>query len=241
MSLAEPKIDITLFLATPPSHGDNPYGPALLVYLLNIFAKAIVSQFINEAGVSPKSADPIGIIASHIFAVTDFRWQGLSLIDILLAKLHVACPPLFGIYGSESTSEGKRRLGWWLEEPGGPFVPVQRHNERMTGLGAGFAAISLRNYEKARAENPFPDYHYWKALAAISNVPPQEITQTHYVILKAMIEGYETKFIGFFGAAAVAALRHALIDLPRMGPPSVAAKSLAGLADVLRMEKKLAL
>ena len=239
-TLTEPQVDITMFLASPPQVDDRN-GPALLVYLLNIFAKAMIAQFINEVGVKPHIADNLGTVASHIFALDNFRWKGISLIDILIAKFHVVCPVLFGIYGNERTLEGKQRLGWWREEGGGAFVPEQRHFERMTGLGAGFAGISLKNYEKARPQNPYPDTHYWTSLARITNVPPQEITQTHFIVLKGMIENFESKFLHFFGDAAIAALRLGLIELPRRSPPSVAAKSLAGLVDVLKRDKKLVL
>ena len=240
-TLAEPSVDVTLYLASPPQQINDPKGPALLVYLLNIFAKAIVAQFVDEAGVKPQIADPLGTVASHIFAISDLRWKEISLIDILIAKFHVVCPVLFGIYGDEQSIEGKRRLGWSKEDDGGLFIPQQRHFERMTGLGAGFAGISLKNYEKARAKNPYPDHHYWQALARIANVPSDQITQTHFVVLKGMIEGYEAKFLQFFGDAAMAALRHVLVELPKRSPPSVASKALAGLLDVLRREKKLML
>ena len=239
-TLTEPQVDVTAFLAYPPQVDDHD-GPALLVYLLNIFAKAMVAQFINEAGVKPLIADNLGTVASHIFALDNFRWKSISLIDVLIAKFHVVCPVLFGIHGSEGTVAGKQRLGWWREEGGGAFVPEQRHFERMTGLGAGFAGISLKNYEKARAQNPYPDNNYWTSLAHITNVSPQEITQTHFVVLKAMIENFEAKFLHFFGDAAIAALKLGLIELPRRSPPSVAAKSLAGLVDVLKRDKKLIL
>lgn len=235
----EPTIDITMFLASPPSQLANPKCPALLVYLLNIFAKAIVAQLIDEASVKPQIADNVGTVASSLFAIDPFRWQGISFIDILISKLHVVCPVLFGIYGEENSAAGKDRIGWSREEPNGPFIPQQQHFGRMTGLGAGFAAISLRNYEKAAATNPYPEYHYWKCLARITNTPPNRITQTHFVVLKAMIEGHEDRFLMFYGDAARAALRHALIEVPKRSPQSVASKALAGLVDVQRREQKL--
>ena len=229
-----------MFLASPPQVDDRN-GPALLVYLLNIFAKAMIAQFINEASVKPLIADNLGTIASHIFALDNFRWKSNSLIDILIAKFHVVCPVLFGIHDTDRTLEGKRRLGWWREEDGGAFIPEQRHFERMTGLGAGFAGISLKNYEKARAQNPYSDKHYWTSLALIANVPPQKITQTHFVVLKGMIENFEAKFLHFFGDAAIAALKLILVELPKRSPPSVASKSLSGLVDVLKKDKNLTL
>lgn len=228
-----------MFLASPPDGLDNSQGPALLVYLLNIFAKAIIAQLITEAGMKPQLADQIGTMASHIFAIGAFRWQGISLIDIFLAKLHLVCPVLFGINGDEQYQHGKERLGWWKEEPDGAFIPVQAHLQRMTGLAAGFAALALRNYEKAAAINPFPPDNYWRALARVSNVPPDQISQTHFIVLKGLIEESEERFLQFYGNAAVTALRHALIEVPRRSPPSVASKQLAGLVDILRRNKKL--
>lgn len=143
------------------------------------------------------------------------------------------------MYGPETTVQGKTRLGWSREEPGGPFVPQQRHYERMIGLGSGFAALSLRNYSKAAATNPYPEHHYWRALANIANLPASELTETHFIVAKAMIENYEDKFIGFYGAAAIAALRLLLIELPKRAPASVASKSLAGLVDVFQRKKNL--
>lgn len=242
MQVPEPTVDISMFLASRPQQADTQ-APALLLYLLNILGKAVISQFIDEGGVSPKSADPVGIVASHIFSTVEFRWHGLSLIDILIAKMHVVCPVIWGIYGDESTTEGKLRIGWWREDKdtaSPTWVSSQEHNQRMTGLGAGFAALSMRNYEKSKLENPYPRTHYWKALVAIINVPPAEITQTHFVVLKAMIENYESRFLEYFGDAALAVLRIALVDFPRRGQQqSVAAKALAGLADVLKRKKNL--
>lgn len=235
---SRPQVDVTMFLATHLQTTSDTNGPALLVYLLNIFAKALVSQFVNEAGVSPKSADPVGTIGSLIFATNEFRWNGISLIDILIAKYHVVCPVLFGIYGDETTNEGMRRSGWILEE--GAWVTEQRHAERMTGLGAGFAALSLRNYSKSKMQNPYPNFHFWRALATIVNTPPNQITSTHFTVVKAMIENNEFRILDFFGIAGKMALRKALIDLPQQsGMSSIAAKAVAILPDILRKEKKL--
>ena len=181
------------------------------------------------------------MVASQIFSNNDFKLQGkVSLIDILIAKLHVVCPVLFGIYGNDKTTQGKIRLGWWREDQGGPFIPEGRHSERMTGLGAGFAAISLRNYEKVRNENPYPNHHFWHAMANIVNVPSNEATNTHFVVLKAMIENNEARILEFFGNAGVVALRKALVEFPsHAAASSVAAKALGVLADVLKRNKKL--
>ena len=233
-------MDVSLFLAKSPSDASRGTRiPALLIYLLNIFSKAIVAQFLAEASMDPKQADPIGTIASHIFAHNDFRWNETSLIDVLLAKMHMVCPVLFGIWGSEATNEGKTRLGWWREEKGGPFLPDQSHNDRMVGLGAGFAALSLRNYEKSKFTNPYPAVNYWRSFSYIVNVPLSERTGTHCIVLKAMIENYEERFLMFFGDAALIALRYAVIEFPKEVKQGMGPRALAGLADTIRRDKKI--
>ncbi len=91
--------------------------PSLLIYLLNICAKGIINQFINECGANPKAADPVGVVAAHIFSNPDFQWRGKSLIDILMAKFRVVCPALFGLRGNDRTERGRLALGWKKEGP----------------------------------------------------------------------------------------------------------------------------
>lgn len=219
-------------------------GPSLLLYLLNIFSKAIIAQLISEAGIEPtQKADPIGTIASHIFALDFFHWNGNSLINILIAKFHVTCPVLFGVYGPETTNAGKSRLGW-AQDGGkeGPLVSHQDHQQRMIGLGAGFAGISLRNYQMARNENPFPATNYWTALSNIVNVPAQHKTDTHAIVMKAMIEGFEDRILLFFGDMGKLALKMAVVEWVRDVPrPGSGTKALALLEDVMKKEKKIVL
>lgn len=215
-------------------------APAFFVYLLNQFAKAIVSQFIDEAAVFSKVADPVGTIAIYMFARDEFRISGMSLIDILIAKYHVVCPPLFGIHGSESTDEGRTRLGWRREEGGGPWVSEQNHQDRMTGLGAGYAALSLRNFENNRMSNPYPPYNFWRALTGILNVPAGQITETHLILLRALLMNSEPRFLEFFGDSAKMLLRIAVVEYPqRANKDSLAAKILSTLGDAMKRDKKL--
>ncbi len=242
LSFGGPSVDVTTYLASPPSNASDTSVPALLLYELNIFAKAVIAQFIDEAGVSPKTADPVGIITSHVFTMPAFRWNDLSLIDVLIAKLHVVCPVLFGIYGDDTTNEGKHHIGWWRGADGGPWVSEQRHRERMTGLGAGFAALSVRNYAKTELRNPYPNHNYWRSLSYILNTPENAITETHFVVLKAMIEYNEMRILELFGSGGMVVMRHALVEFPKRNPAiarSVPAMALTGLADVLKKDKKI--
>ncbi|KAK3297462.1 GLE1-like protein-domain-containing protein [Chaetomium fimeti] len=214
--------------------------PSIFLYLINIFAKAAIAQFINEAGARPETADPVGVCVAATLSEPDFLWRGTSLIDIMLAKFRIVCPVLFGYRGSEKTEQGRQRLGWWKDS--GRWVPEQQHMDRMTGLGAGFASISLRNFAMSKKTNPLPPRVYWTAMARIINTPPAEISDTQCVVLKAMVESYEQKFIEFYGTAAIAALRTALLDFPARAPQkSAAVNSLEVLAQMLKRDTGLVL
>ncbi|KAL2146579.1 hypothetical protein VTI28DRAFT_3470 [Corynascus sepedonium] len=219
---------------------NEPALPSIFLYLINIFAKAAISQFINESGARPETADPVGVCVAATLSEPDFLWRGVSLIDILLSKFRIVCPVLFGYRGNEKTEQGRQRLGWWKDS--GRWVPEQQHMDRMTGLGAGFAAISLRNFAMSKKTNPYPPREYWAAMARIVNTPSAEISNTQCVVLKAMIEGYEQKFIEFYGTAAVEALRTALIEFPARAPQkSAAVNSLEVLARSLKRDTGLVL
>lgn len=90
----------------------------------------------------------------------------------------------------------------------------------MSGLGAGFAAITLRDFSKSKNSNPAPNRIYWEALARIINTPATDVQQTHFVLVKAMITNYVQRFISTFGGAGLAALRQALIFFPNEKGPS---------------------
>ncbi|KAK4239132.1 hypothetical protein C8A03DRAFT_32813 [Achaetomium macrosporum] len=219
---------------------NEPTLPSIFLYLVNIFAKAAISQFINEAGARPETADPVGVCVAAILSEPDFLWRGASMIDILLAKFRIVCPVLFGYRGSERTEQGRQRLGWWKDN--GQWVTEQQHMDRMTGLGAGFASISLRKFVASKKENPYPPRNYWTAMARIVNTPSAEISNTQCVVLKSMVENYEQKFIEFYGTAAIAALRTALVEFPARAPQkSAAVNSLEVLAQVLKRDMGLVL
>ncbi|KJZ71767.1 hypothetical protein HIM_08852 [Hirsutella minnesotensis 3608] len=243
--IPSPPVEVSRFVAEPRQPVDNTPNndaclPSLFIYLINICAKGIISQFINECGANPKAADPIGVFTAQLFSYKDFQWRGQSLIDILLAKFRIVCPVLFGFRGSDRTEKGRMAIGWRKDGPA--WITEQSHNDRMAGLGAGFAAVSLRDFSKSSKTNPFPPTNYWKALAGIVNSPANETSNTQYVVLRSMIEGHEQRFLNFYGNAAVAALRLALVEFPKKAPQNAAAAgSLCALAEVLRTEGGLVL
>ncbi|TGO83302.1 hypothetical protein BPOR_0667g00010 [Botrytis porri] len=246
-AVQSPGIDPSNYMVSKPNpvQGAQNNGeqlPSLFIYLLNFFSKAIVSQFINEAGVRPEMADPVGVIAVSIFARDEFLWRGSSLIDILMAKMRVSIPVVFGLRGNDKTEEGRARIGWQRLDDGS-WIDEQAHNNRMVGLAAGYAAISLRDFSKVKLTNPWPPTYYWRAMASIVSTPTEEASSTQYTALRSMIEGWEQRFIELYGVQAIAALRVALVDFPARAPPSakVAAGSLSVLVDKLDRDKGLTL
>ena len=96
----------------PWTEGINTQVPGVYVYLLNLLVKLSIKTMPTSASNKAYNAvDPIGIIACWAFSLSNFHIQGNSFVDILLAKYHFVCPPLFGIYGSEKTQQGRTRLG----------------------------------------------------------------------------------------------------------------------------------
>ncbi|PGH21501.1 hypothetical protein AJ80_03169 [Polytolypa hystricis UAMH7299] len=245
-TLQEPSVDVRQFIAFPPaqlSSATDAKVPALLIYLLNIFSKAIIAQLIAEAGINPKYAEPLGVLTAQIFSLEAFTYNGVSMIDILLAKYHVVCPVLWGFYGDENTERGRAAVGWWREEqPSGPFVGAQTHEERMTGLGAGWAAISLRNFSKTTRKNPVPNTHFWKAVTNIVNVPANEVQDTHLFVLSAMLRFSTARIVGFWADSGMALLRRAIVGFPaELQRKSPARSALEVLRDVLAKEHNILL
>ncbi|KAG5295169.1 RNA export mediator Gle1 [Histoplasma ohiense] len=246
LALTEPSVDIREFLAFPPQYlaastnEAETKAPALLLYLLNIFSKAIIAQLIAEAGITPKYAEPLGVLTAQIFSMESFTYSGISMIDVLLAKYHAICPVLWGFYGNEATDVGKEAIGWWRErDDGRRFIPPQTHEERMIGLGAGFAAISLRNFSKTTRKNPMPNTHFWRACANILNVPPGEVQDTHLLVLSALLRHSALRIVGFWGDVGLALLRAAVVEFPAgLGERKSAARaSVEILRDVFVREK----
>ncbi|KAF2222982.1 GLE1-like protein-domain-containing protein [Elsinoe ampelina] len=210
-----PSIDISPFLISVPHPAPGQPIPisGVLIYLLNIFAKSIITQFISETSGGAKTADPVGVVAVSIFATPAFQvGTTIPLIDILLAKYHVVCPPLFCISGPQTTVPGRLRLGWWRE--GNSFIGEQRHLERMAGLATGWAALTLRDFSKSKNKNPLPNHDYWHAIASVASTKTPDVGSTHVTLLKGLIDGAVPRFMGFYGNMAKAMLVESLVVLP---------------------------
>ncbi|PYH95945.1 GLE1-domain-containing protein [Aspergillus ellipticus CBS 707.79] len=244
-SIPEPSVDIRQFLAFPPeniANSDDSKVPALLIYALNIFSKCMISSLITEASINLGHAEPVGIVAAQIFSADAFIYKGYHMVDILLAKYRVVCPALWGFYGNEKTEAGRRAVGWWRESPDGPYISEQGHADRMTALGAGYAALSLRNFGKTARKNPFPNTMFWFTMHKILSIPPAEIQDTHITLLSAMLKSSAERIVGFFGHIGLSLMRKAIVDLPNSLPhQSMSVNQLKLLKDLYKREKNIIL
>ncbi|CAN9159051.1 unnamed protein product [Alternaria alternata] len=210
-----PMIDIRPYIVShqiPQLANDNEAAyPAFLLYVWICFEKFLVKQFEKEAAnTDGRIIQEIGLIAASLFGDQKYQWQGLPLVDIALAKLHKACPPLFGIRGTMDTKEGRLRLGW--QEDSTP----ESYSQRMRGIGAGFASMSLRSF--AAKAPAIAISEYWRAISSICNTPTEQLWPGHFAILSGLIRDYHKKFIQFYGVPARGVLRRAIIDLPARAP-----------------------
>lgn len=207
--------------------------PVFFIYLLSVFSKALIAQATGEAAVKSEAAEPLALAAHQIFSHPDLLWRGMSMIDILVAKLRKSCGTLFGFRGAETKDTGRVTLGWKKED--GIWISEAYHYDRMRGIGAFYAGLTLRLYKNR--VNPYPPHHYWRAMSAILSCPQQERSNTSYYVLAALIKGYEQKFFQFYGDMARDALYAALVQYPQGAKEkNVAVMTLLTLSEKLQQE-----
>ncbi|KAF1840894.1 uncharacterized protein K460DRAFT_321492 [Cucurbitaria berberidis CBS 394.84] len=223
-----PMIDIRPYIVAheiPPlaNEAEAAY-PAFLLYVWICFEKFLLKQFEKEAANEDgRIIQEIGLIAASLLGDQKYMWKGIPLTDIVLAKLHRACPPLFGVRGTMNTAEGRIRLGWM------PDSTLDAYNQRLRGVGAGYAAMSLRTFASKAPALPISEY--WRAIVLLCNTPPEHLWPGHFAILNGLIRDYYKKFLSFYGVPARGVLRRATIDLPARAPERC--KDAAGTVSVL--------
>lgn len=227
-----PMIDIRPYIISqqiPPlaNEAEAAY-PAFLLYLWICFEKSLLKQFEKEAASEDgRTIQEIGLIAASLLSDPNYMWRGVPLSDIVLAKFHRVCPPLFGIRGTMDTAQGQDRLGWRLIDKNPPST--ESYSQRLRGLGAGYAAMSLRAFNgKAPA---IPMSEYWRALVSLCNTPPDHLYPGHFALIAGLVRDYYKKFLAQYGVPARAVLRRAILELPARAPARC--KDAAGTVSVL--------
>jgi len=227
-----PMIDIRPYILSHPipplaNEAEAAY-PAFLLYVWICFEKSLMKQFEKEAASEDgRTIQEIGLIAASLLSDQKYMWKGIPLSDIVLAKFHRICPPLFGIRGTMTTRQGQARLGWMPIDKNAPTQ--ESYSQRMRGLGAGYAAMSLRSFNGKAPALPMSDY--WRALVSICNTPSEHLWPGHFALISGLVRDYYKKFLACYGVPARAVLRRAVVELPVRAPP--ACKDAAGTVSVL--------
>lgn len=228
MTTPGPMVDIRPFIISHQipqvSNANEVLYPAFLLYVWICFEKFLLKQFEKEAANEDgRIIQEIGLIAASLLGDQKYMWNGIPFTDILLAKLHRSCPPLFGIRGTMDTAAGRLRLGFL------PTSTVDTYNQRLRGIGAGFAAMSLRTFAAKAPAMPISEY--WRAIVSICNTPPEHLWPGHFALLSGLIRDYYKKFLAFYGVPARGVLRRATVDLPARAPARC--RDAAGTVSVL--------
>jgi nucleoporin GLE1 len=107
----------------------------------------------------------------------------------------------------------------------------------MRGIGAGYAAMSLRSF--AAKAPAIAMSEYWRAISSICNTPTEQLWPGHFAILSGLIRDYYKKFIQFYGVPARGVLRRAVVDLPARAPERCrdAASTIAVFRETWKKEK----
>ncbi|PSN72896.1 hypothetical protein BS50DRAFT_172466 [Corynespora cassiicola Philippines] len=239
-----PTVDIRPYIVSheyPPlsSDADAQY-PAFLLYVWMRFVKALLKQFEKEAANDDGLIiQEIGLIAASLLTDSRYFWNGVSMTDLVLAKYHKLNPILFGIRGTMSTAQGRQRLGWLHIDKADPTP--NSYAQRMRGLSAGYASLSLRQFTGKPPAIPVSEY--WRAVARVCNTPTNLLTAGHFAVLQGLIQHSVKKFITFYGVSAKAALRRAVYDLPARAPQDVSesANLVKVLPDGWRVRERISI
>lgn len=231
-----PTVDIRPFFVNqilpPIADEQEAQYPAFLLYMWIMFEKFLLKQFEKEASNEDgRIIQEIGLIAASLFADQKYMWKGFSLVDVLLAKMHHICPILFGVRGNMNTVQGQKRLGWMPIDKQPPTGEI--YMQRIRGLSAGFAAMSLRAFKTVPA---LPMSEYWRVVVHVCNTPSQDLYPGHFAILGGLLRDFYKKFLGFYGVQARGVLRRAIVDLPARAPEHC--KEAAGIISVFQEQWK---
>lgn len=235
-------IPVNFFLPASLQLNDNNQATItdLGAFTLACFVQSVCKVFMESAPHQPENAEPVGTLLSSVFAMKELQFQRTTpsgtteiqtIFPMLLAKYHKVCPILFGITADQNTLQGKRAIGWQLvkndDGPKTTFVTENAHYDRQIGLAIGYSSFGLRNFAATTTmRNPYPPIHFWRSLAQIINLPPEQVTPTHLAVLKNIFgkDGIR-RFLLFFGAVGLAVVREAYIHFPERLPAHLKANT----------------
>lgn len=210
-----PTIDLRPFLVSHQITNDaDAQYPQLLLYAWICFEKSLIRQWYNEASKEDgRIISQLSLIAASLYLDTKFMCKAeVPMTDTLLAKLHRICPILFGIRGDL----GANRAGLGLDKIHPNEADMNRYSQLMTGVGAGYAALTHKKFPKKAPAIPISEY--WRTVVLMCNTPAEALYPAHFLVLQGLLRDNIRKFIVTYGVAAQAVLRRATVDLPNRVP-----------------------
>ncbi|KAL7276343.1 hypothetical protein RUND412_000684 [Rhizina undulata] len=184
-----------------PDESSNVQIPVAFIWMVNELAKMVVKQVESECAIKPENADPIGVAVISAFADNSLLINGKSFIDIIIARLLKRNPILRGEVGPEDTKQDRIRLGWILDE-NGQWETEEEHINRLVGLTAGYTAIAGRDFGASKLMNPYPIFNLWHAVAALLSKPMDKLTNSHFFVMKTLVQVGAKKLVGVYGHQA---------------------------------------
>ncbi|RPA72201.1 GLE1-domain-containing protein [Ascobolus immersus RN42] len=211
--------------------------PLPFIWLVNEMGKMVIEQFEAEVAVNPKVAGPIGICLTSTLSRPAMMANGVSFLDILVARIWKRNMIVRGEIGPDATDADLKRLGY-LKTEEGKWEGKEEFSTRLGGLSAGYAAIASRNFTKASMSNPHPMHNLWFLYAHYLNTPAAKLTNSHYFAIKTMLETSMKTFVTLYAQQGVKMIDAIVgpfadegVKLGRNG-----AASLKALGDVLKKE-----
>lgn len=193
-------------------------------WILNFVADAIIAQAETEVSVKPKSSIPLAKLSLNLMILYP------ELSQLLLTKFYTKCPLLIGYSCTQTTEEGRVRMGWNRDEDTGKWEKESSYNERLSGISTFYAVINrlkldgtYLGFDPSSMKHPLPISNSWVFLARMMDLPESLLTEIHYVIVGSWWDACCKEFIEAYGKQA-----RKLLNLVSTEWTSIGNKSSAG-------------
>lgn len=154
------------------------HGELVLGWVMNCYAKAMVSHAEGQAHLAVQTAVPLAMVT--ILLWTDFKELG----EFVIARLVKKCPQIIGYGCSIDTEEGRLRMGYKREDS--RWESQESYSERIAAMTALFAAMTQTKLgQKLGIKHPYPIQHSWVFLARQINKQRDLLLNADYAAVAA--------------------------------------------------------
>lgn len=193
--------------------------PLAYQWILNFVSKSIVSQAETEVTVKPNAALPLARLTVELLR----QIEGLDYY--LGARFIKKCPLIIGYTCSQSTDEGRTRMGWKHKD--NTWEQETKYEERIGGIFTLWAVIS--RLESTGKFPLFSNEAQWRFVARILNTEKGLLSDVHYVLFCNWWEASAQHFVGVYRSQSNKLVRLAVADFAALG-------SLKGFAAATRLQ-----